>query len=88
MRPLERGLYNLALALHKTFNELLDTMTPSEYAGWTVYFEERELERQRAEGRASGMVDFSDPQASQQLIGMVNAAGGGKRAPARGAGHG
>ena len=59
-------------------------MTPSEYMGWSIYFEDREVERKRAEGRASGVVDFSDPQATQQLIGMVNAAGGGKKA----AGHG
>jgi hypothetical protein len=66
----------------------MDTMTPSEYVGWMAYFEEkaaeREAERRRADSRAAGMVDFSDPQAAKQLIGMVNAAGGGKRK----AGHG
>jgi hypothetical protein len=86
MRPLERGLYNLALAVHKTFNELLDTMTPSEYAGWIVYFEEREVERQRA---GNGVQDLSDPQAQQLLIAQVHAAGGGKpRKRPGGNGHG
>ncbi len=83
MTPLERGLFNLALTLHKTVNELLDTMTPREYIQWNVFFEERERERvmedMRSQQRIAGGVDFSDPDASQQLISMVNAAGGGKK---------
>lgn len=58
-------------------------MTPSEYVGWTVYFEEREAQRQHEANVAAGVVDFADPKAGEQLIGMVQAAGGGK-----GHGHG
>jgi len=46
-------------------------MTPTEYATWNVYFEEQAVHRQRAENRAKGVVDFTDPKASAQLIGMV-----------------
>ena len=38
---------------------------------WNYFFEERERERQRAENRARGVVDFTDPQAAQQLVTMV-----------------
>lgn len=70
----------MALTLHKTVGELLDTMTMPEYIQWSAFFEEREVHRRRAENRAKGIVDFSDPEASKQLIGMVSGAGGGKRA--------
>ncbi len=57
----------------------MDTMTPSDYMRWTIYFEDKEIERKRAENRAAGIVDFSDPQSTQQLIGMVHNAGGAPR---------
>lgn len=50
----------------------------TEYRSWMRYFEERELDRKRAENRARGVIDFSDPEASQQLIAQVTAKGGGK----------
>lgn len=55
---------------------LLDNMTTEEYMRWNAYFEDREMERRRTENRAKGIVDFSDPQAGQQLITMVHAGGG------------
>lgn len=75
-------MHNLAATLHKTVGELLDTMTPAEYLSWSVYFEDREVQRERAENRAKGIVDFSDPEATAQLIGMVGS-GGGAKAPKR-----
>lgn len=69
------------MTLHKTVGELLDTMTMTEYATWGRYFEERELERKRAENKRNGVIDFSDPEAGSQLIAMVNNGGGGPRPP-------
>lgn len=51
----------------------------TEFARWGDYFEGKEIARKRAENRAKGVVDFSDPQAAQQLIGMVASVGGGPR---------
>lgn len=65
----------MAFTLHKTVAELLDTMTMTEYANWCRYFEERELERKRAENRARGIVDFTDPEAGAQLIALVQKGG-------------
>lgn len=62
-----------------TVSHLLDNMTSEEYLRWSAFFEDRERERQRAENRARGVVDFTDPQAADQLVSMVRAAGGGKR---------
>lgn len=66
-----RGLHNLALLLHKTVGELLDTMTPAEFASWQRFFEERERDRKRAEMRAKGIIDFTDPESTSQLIAAV-----------------
>lgn len=40
---------------------------------WNAFFEERDRARQRAENRARGVVDFTDPQAANQLVAMVGA---------------
>lgn len=71
-------MHNLALTLHMTVSTLLDSMTTAEFRGWQVYFEDREQQRKWAENRAKGIVDFSDPQATQSLIAMVNSGGRGK----------
>lgn len=64
------------MALHMTVAQMLDAMTTEEYMRWTVYFEEAARERQREHNRAHGIVDFTDPQASAQLISMVHGTGG------------
>jgi hypothetical protein len=58
-----------------TVERLTDEMTMEEYMRWNAYFEDRELERKRAENRARGIVDFTDPQAAQQLVTMVHQGG-------------
>lgn len=45
--------------------------------GWSMYFEERAAERQHEANVAAGVVDFADPKAGEQLIGMVKAGGRG-----------
>lgn len=64
------------MALHMTVAQLLDSMTFEEYARWGAYFAEREREMRRAQNRARGVVDFTDPQAANQLVSMVHAKGG------------
>lgn len=59
-----------------TVAQMLDAMTLEEFARWSAFFEERERERQRADNRARGVVDMTDPQAAQQLVAMVHAKGG------------
>jgi dihydrodipicolinate reductase len=70
-----RGLFTLALELHMTVAQLTANMTMREYAQWSAYFEDKALERKRAENRAKGIVDFTDPQAASQLIGLVRNGG-------------
>jgi hypothetical protein len=59
-----------------TVAAMLDTLTTEEYLRWNAYFADRERERQRAENRARGVIDFTDPQGPEQLVSMVHAAGG------------
>jgi len=49
----------------------METMTMEEYMRWQAFFEEREMYRKRAENRARGVVDFTDPQAAGQLVTLV-----------------
>lgn len=64
-------MHALAFTLHKTVAELKDTITMNEYLDWSAWFEEQALERKRAENRAKGIIDFSDPQATQQLLAQL-----------------
>jgi hypothetical protein len=48
--------------------ELTETLTPSEYRMWLVWYAEREVHRKREENRRRGVIDFTDPQATQQLL--------------------
>ena len=74
-------MHDLALALHMPVAELQERMSMHEFARWGAFFEEQERERQRERNRAAGIVDFTDPKASQQLVQMVG--GGGKPRPRR-----
>lgn len=57
--------------MHKTVAELMDSMTMTELTMWNVFFEDRAIEQKRAENRARGVVDFTDPQSTAQLLQMV-----------------
>lgn len=54
-----------------TVAQLCDAMTMEEYMRWEAFFAERERAQKRAENRARGVIDFSDPEASGQLIAAV-----------------
>ncbi len=54
-----------------TVADMLESMTMREYLTWLAWFEERETQHKRTENRARGIVDFSDPKATAQLMAMV-----------------
>jgi hypothetical protein len=64
--------------LHKTLAEI-EVMSMAEYQSWNVFFEERVVLEQRERNRAAGIIDFTDPNASRNLIALVESGGGSRK---------
>ena len=66
-----KGLHYLALELHKTVGELLDTMTMAEYHDWVEYFREENEDAERRRARARGEIRLDAPNAGAQLLAAI-----------------
>lgn len=72
-------MHHLALTLHKTVGELMDSMTMADYQAWNLFFSEQEREREAervrreiAANRAAGVYDARDPDGASMLIAQVH----------------
>ena len=45
-------------------------MSATEFLGWIAFFKEQHRKQKRAENKAKGIIDFTDPEAGAQAISM------------------
>jgi dihydrodipicolinate reductase len=53
-----------------TVEEMKSRMSADEFMKWIIYFTELARRQKRAENKAKGIIDFTDPESTNQAIAM------------------